>query len=212
MARLTTVFSLVTFGALNFACLLLRLASVPNFRPGFHYFNIWTALGGTLLCFVLIWVLDAICALIAVLLLIVLFVSVNLYSPAKPWGDVSQSLAYHEARRYILRLDPRKQHAKNWRPNVLLLLAETPTLEHRGLIKFGNILKKSGLYMLGHILMGPFDATLPLYQRELPKWLRLVDELKLKAFVELTISESLLEGVRVLLLVSFSSFWLEEWL
>ncbi|PIO63525.1 hypothetical protein TELCIR_14873, partial [Teladorsagia circumcincta] len=63
---------------------------------------------------------------------------------------------------------------------------------------FVNDLKKSGLYVIGHVRKGELDSTQAVdpLQQVFPYWLSLVDYLKLKAFVELTLSNSIREGIQ----------------
>jgi len=73
------------------------------------------------------------------------------------------------------------------------------------LIDFVNDLKKTGLYVVGHVHVGTMDDTSDSpdpAQLEYPKWLELVDYLRVKAFVELTVSDSVRDGMRHLVRVS----------
>lgn len=70
------------------------------------------------------------------------------------------------------------------------------------MIDFINDLKKGGLYVLGHVVKGdPYvvpDPTLEMTSH----WLNLVDHLKVKAFVELTVAPTIRDGMLHLMRIS----------
>ncbi|KAJ2824755.1 hypothetical protein FBU31_003906, partial [Coemansia sp. 'formosensis'] len=111
-----------------------------------------------------------------------------------PWGDVTQSLIYHQCRKYMLRLDLRKDHVKFWRPQILLLVHNPRSSLH--LIRFCNALKKGGLYVIGHVIKGRFYDLLPEFRQQESAWMRLIDVLHVKAFLNLTIDKEDDAGAR----------------
>ena len=61
--------------------------------------------------------------------------------------------------------------------------------------------------MLGHVIVQPFSASVAQYHnQQLQTWLDFVEISKFKAFVELTVSESVRDGCRNLLTVRIVLF------
>ena len=101
----------------------------------------------------------------------------------------------------MLLLDPRKSHVKFWRPQMLLLVRNPRS--SCSLIDFVNQMKKGGLYVLGQVSLGSLkdSAQDPLAEKT-QDWLSLIDHLKVKAFVELTMADTIRSGVEQLVRVA----------
>ncbi|ODV88236.1 hypothetical protein CANARDRAFT_228981 [[Candida] arabinofermentans NRRL YB-2248] len=193
IATLITMAFLMTFIVTNLACGLLKIGSAPNFRPSFKYFTVSTALMGTLLSGVAMFIVDGISASLIFIMLMFLILCIHYVSPPKQWGDVSQSLIYHQVRKYLLKL--RQDNVKYWRPQVLLLV-DNPRTSWK-LINFCNHLKKGGLYILGHVLVSEtFQDRVPDITRQRLAWTKLRDMCKLKAFVQISVAPTFPWGVR----------------
>ncbi|TMS32647.1 hypothetical protein L596_000462 [Steinernema carpocapsae] len=205
IAKITSIFFLLSYMGVNIATLALELTSAPNFRPTFKYFSWYTCALGIVSTVTMMLVIDAAMSAIAIVILMVLIMFLHYQAPPGSWGSISQALIYHQVRKYLLLLDSRKEHVKYWRPQVLLLVSRPASC--CPLIDFANDLKKSGLYVIGHVHReGTFNnsdaVTSDPLQKVYPFWLSLVDYLKVKSFVELTISPSVRHGVQQLIRLS----------
>ncbi|KAJ5675644.1 hypothetical protein N7462_008541 [Penicillium macrosclerotiorum] len=199
IASFVTMTYLMTFLVTNLACFLLKIGSAPNFRPSFHYFNWQTAATGTLVSGISMFFVDGLYATGCVGILFMLFLLIHYSSPPKPWGDVSQSLIYHQVRKYLLRL--RQEHVKFWRPQILLFVSDLD--RQYKMVSFCNSLKKGALFVLGHVLVtDDFAAAVPEARRQQTAWTKLVEYTKIKAFVNISVSPSAEWGIRNIVLNS----------
>lgn len=104
-----------------------------------------------------------------------------------------------QVRKYLLRL--RVQSTKFWRPQVLMLVRNPRS--HLNMVLFANDMKKGGLYILGHVVVGPFsEETRHELDRSEKAWSVLDRVAKVKAFVDCTIAHTFREGVLSLLMTS----------
>ncbi|PZC70414.1 hypothetical protein B5X24_HaOG216427 [Helicoverpa armigera] len=161
----------------------------------FKQFSWHTSLLGLLGCAGMMFGLRAVYACGAVLACGSLVVALHLLSPAAAdptWGSLSQALIFHQVRKYLLLLDPRREHVKFWRPQMLLLIASPR--QSAPLIDFVNDQKKGGLFVVGHVRVGELDGAGDPLAAEHKYWLKLIDHLKVKAFVELSLSSSVRSG------------------
>ncbi|PSR90799.1 solute carrier family 12 member 3 [Coniella lustricola] len=200
LASLIAIFYMLTFFTMNLACFLLRISSAPNFRPGFKFFSWQSAFIGAVLSAAAMFFIDGTAAATAVCLLIFLFLLLHYFSPPKHWGDISQSLIYHQVRKYLLRIKP--EHIKFWRPQIILLVNDPR--HQTPLIQFCNSMKKGALYILGHVIVtSDFNTGVQEAKSQQQAWTKYISEFsKIKAFVQLNMSPSITWGVRNLILAA----------
>uniref|UniRef100_A0A8C5U6V3 Solute carrier family 12 member 9 n=1 Tax=Malurus cyaneus samueli TaxID=2593467 RepID=A0A8C5U6V3_9PASS len=147
IAGVVTTFFLLVYATVNLACLALEWASAPNFRYPLAQGReaVLRCLAGTHL---------------SILLSVIPLPSLRLGTSlglASPGGGLLKQEGFLscfppsllQVRKYLLMLDVRKDHVKFWRPQMLLMV-QNPRGSAR-LIDFVNDLKKSGLYVLGHV-------------------------------------------------------------
>jgi solute carrier family 12 (potassium/chloride transporters), member 9 len=198
IASFITMTYLMTFFVTNLACFLLKISSAPNFRPSFHYFKWWTAAAGAAASVAAMFFVDGLYATGSIGILVMLFLLIHYTTPPKAWGDVSQSLLYHQVRKYLLRLR-HHEHVKFWRPQILLFVND-PRRGYK-LIQFCNSLKKGALFILGHVIVtSNFGASVPEARRQQAAWTKYIDFSRIKAFVNIAVSPSIEWGARNIVL------------
>ncbi|XP_042627673.1 LOW QUALITY PROTEIN: solute carrier family 12 member 9-like [Cyprinus carpio] len=183
-----------------------RWKSLSVRRPTFRYFTWHTCVLGIIGCAIMMFLINAIYASASIAFMLLLLLLIHYLSPVSSWGCIARRLIFHQVRKYLLMLDVRKDHVKFWRPQVLLMVSNPRCSV--GLIFFYsfiriNDIKKSGLYVLGNVQLGDLDVlpSDPL-QSQYDSWLSLVDHLNIKAFVNLTLADSVRHGVQHLLFIS----------
>lgn len=200
IALFVTMTYLMTFLVTNLACFLLKISSAPNFRPSFHYFNWEIAAAGTIVSGITMFFVDGLYASGCVAVLIVLFLLIHYLAPPKSWGDVGQSLIYHQVRKYLLRLR-QEEHVKYWRPQILLFVNDARSQYQ--LVHFCNQLKKGALFVLGHVIVSEeFESEVLETRKQQSAWTKYVEAAKVKAFVNIAIAPTVEWGVRNIVLSS----------
>lgn len=194
IAQISSILFLYTYFSLNLCCLMCILTSAPNFRPSFKYFNLVTSVIGLVGAAGMTLVINPLLSSFVIIVWMALMVGIHIRSPNVRWGHITQALIFHQVRKYLLLLDQRKEHVKFWRPRILLMV-ENPR-SCLPLMEFVNDLKKSGLFVIGHVQVGSLDEYKvdPIIE-QYSIWLRWLDRFTLKAFLEITLAPSVREGL-----------------
>jgi potassium/chloride transporter 9 len=167
IAPVLTMFFLLTYMTTNAACFVHRVSGHPNFRPRFRYFSWHTALFGGLLCLLVMFFLNWYYTIIAIGFMASLVTYISRRKPTagsaagpvpgSAWGDVGQSLMFHQVRKFLLRIDERKSHVKFWRPQFMVVLYGGPC-DNVPALEFINNVKKGGLFVIGDTITVPGDS------------------------------------------------------
>lgn len=198
IAPIIASFFCLSYAIVNLACFLLEVSGTPNFRPHWKWYNKYTAAIGFMMAMIINFWLDYKFALSSLFLQILVFVYLLKKGPEVAWGDVTQSILFHQIRKFLLRMDQGKSHNKQWRPSVMLLQFDLDL----ALIDFCNILKKGGLYVIGNIIVTEdFQETAVEALKHKKAWLQFISKAKIKAFSQMAIASSIRLGCQNLLMM-----------
>ncbi|TRY78351.1 hypothetical protein TCAL_01732 [Tigriopus californicus] len=199
IAKLCSLLFLLSYMVVNLACLGLEWAKPPSFRPSFDYFHVGTCIIGAVSSGGMMFALSLNFSLVCIVLLVFIMVLFHIFrTNQNDWGSLSQGIIFHTVRKYLLLLHPNKRHVKYWRPHILLLVGNVR--KSCALMDFTNAMKKSGMYFIGHVVMGDINmiAKDPV-MGEMSRYQSVIDKLKIKAFVEVTLAKTLREGIQNLI-------------
>lgn len=124
VARVVSMFFMVTYGALCAISFLEHFAARPSYRPSFRskwYFSFW----GAVLCLLLMFQMDPLYAVVAIVLMALLYRTIRATRPEEV-DDLSA--IFHgvmtQLTRY-LQIRLQKSPPKDWRPSVIMITSRT---------------------------------------------------------------------------------------
>jgi amino acid transporter len=118
IARIVSMFFIMTYGFLNLSCAIERWAST-DFRPDFKIPG-FVPLLGSLTCVLIMIQLDAIAMVAATALMIGIFLYLQRRELSLESGDTWEGVWSLVVRSGLQRLNRGTSHPRNWSPNVLL--------------------------------------------------------------------------------------------
>ena len=149
IAPILTMFFLTTYGVLNISAGVEQLLGSPSFRPSFRthwFFSLLGAVG----CIAVMFLINPIATLVAILLVGVTFVWLKRRGLRTTWGDVRRGMWLALTRTALLRID-HTPDPKNWRPH-LLVLSGAPTKRWHLIELAQAIVQRSSLLTVATIL------------------------------------------------------------
>ncbi|MDC1370834.1 Na-K-Cl cotransporter, partial [Flavobacteriales bacterium] len=128
IAEVVAMFYLSAYLFINVSCFLEQWAS-PDFRPSFKI-PIWISLVGAIVTFVLMIQLNLLAAVVAILVMMLIFIWLTRKQLVLGSGDVWQSVWSSIVKLGLKNLDKKSTHKRNWNPNILLFSGGTETRKH----------------------------------------------------------------------------------
>uniref|UniRef100_A0A8B9L2M0 Solute carrier family 12 member 3 n=1 Tax=Astyanax mexicanus TaxID=7994 RepID=A0A8B9L2M0_ASTMX len=189
IAPLISNFFLCSYALINFSCFHASITNSPGWRPSFKYYSKWTALFGSVISVVLMFLLTWWAALITFGIIIFLFGYVTYKKPGK-----NISTVYHPYR-LIGSIDP----SCIFRPQCLVLTG--PPNLRPALVDFvGSFTKNVSLMICGDILMVSRPSGIS--QRNTDKLVKWLNCRKVRSFYTPFKGDNLREGARHLMQAS----------
>ncbi len=200
IAPVISMFFLTTYGTVNLVAGLSALAANPSYRPTFkvHWLPCLAGAGG---CLFAMFLLNPLATVVAVACIIGLYTLLKSRQYQTAWGDERSGIWFALARFGLLQLAASRQHVRNWRP-VILVLVGNPT-NRLALVELANRLEaRRGLLFLAQIVTGDWSAMVQRQaklQRQLQDFIR---ESRLSAVGKTVMADSYEQGVSTLLQVA----------
>ncbi len=127
VAEVISMFFMVTYGSLCLISFLQHFSGDPSYRPTFRS-RWYISLLGALLCIFLMFKINTVYAIAAILLMVAIYFGIGLYLKGnKGMAQIFQGVAFQFVRRLqvFLQKSDKDQSAKSWRPSVVGLSQDT---------------------------------------------------------------------------------------
>jgi amino acid transporter len=153
IARLVSMFFLISYGLLNYATYFEAKAASPSFRPRFRWYHPNLSLIGFLACLGVMLAIDLATGIVAIAILLAIYQYLKRTARSSRWADSQRSHNLQRVRTYLLSAGSEPDHPRDWRPYILAFSNDE---ERRGnLLTFASWLEGgSGLTTVVQFLPG----------------------------------------------------------
>ena len=119
IAVLLTMFFLITYGTINAAVFIEKCTGIPSFRPSFNI-PLVIPLLGSIWCGVIMFLINPLFAIVAIVVIPVLYGMQIKRGLRTPWGDVRSAL-FDSIAQWAAKTSARMpRHAKSWKPDIMI--------------------------------------------------------------------------------------------
>lgn len=125
IARIVSMFFLISYGLLNYATYFEANSASPSFRPRFRFYNKWISLAGFLACLGVMLAIDFMTGLVAIAIITAIYQYLKQTSGPARWADGQRSYHLKKIRENLLAAQEDLEHPRDWRPCVLAVTQET---------------------------------------------------------------------------------------
>jgi amino acid transporter len=153
IARVVSMFFLISYGLLNYATYYEARSASPSFRPKFKWFDLRFSLLGFLACLLVMLAIDFKTSLIAISIMFAIYQYLKRTAGPSRWADSRRSYYLQRARENLLEADVEPEHDRDWRPQILAFSKDSQ--RRPGLLRFASWIEgKSGLTTIVKVLVG----------------------------------------------------------
>lgn len=200
IAPIITMFFLASYGTVNLAAGLSALAANPSYRPTFR--THWAfSLAGAAGCFFVMLLLNPLATIASAIVIAGIFTYLKHRQYQTAWGDEWSGIWFAIARLGLLKLAQSRQHRRNWRPVILVLVGNPAT--RQALVNFANGFEaRRGLLFLAHIVTGDWSKLLTLQDKLDENMEEFIRENRIAAVAKTVLADDFEHGVSTLLQVS----------
>jgi amino acid transporter len=129
IARIVSMFFLISYGLLNYATYIEATAASPAFRPRFRFFHRRASLAATLLCGGVMFAVDAFAAVVAAAILVAIHQFLTRTAVPMHWRDSLRAYRFRRVKEGLREIAAQPEGPRDWQPHIL---AFTESKERRG--------------------------------------------------------------------------------
>ncbi|XP_055544206.1 bumetanide-sensitive sodium-(potassium)-chloride cotransporter isoform X2 [Wyeomyia smithii] len=196
IAPLISIFFLASYALVNFCTFHAATVKPLGWRPTFRFYHPVISILGSILCVTIMFLIDVVSTFVAIVIIIVLYLTVIYRKPDVNWGSSMQAAAYKSALNSAFNLEQVGEHVKNYNPQLLVM---TGNPMHRpALLNFAHLItKNNSLMIVGNVS----EEKLPYKYRKLliTDGKKTVKDMKIKAFYQIIDGLLFDEGVRAMI-------------
>jgi amino acid transporter len=197
IASIVAMFFLCTYGMINLAAFVESFGGNPSFRPRFRLYHWSTSFLGFLACAVVMTLIDAKAAMVAVLVILILYVLISRRVFSSAFGDARRGFQYSLVVRSLQKLRNMDLHPKNWRPSFLVMggasAARLPMIKYANWMEGGR-----GLMTVAQVVSGDLETFAGRAESMRSATESVLKDNDLQAFTEIVFAEDVDAGMRIL--------------
>ncbi|MFP6906882.1 MAG: amino acid permease [Verrucomicrobiota bacterium] len=198
IAPIITMFFMITYGMINIACFYEAITNNPSYRPRFRLTHWTLALLGAGGCFLVMFLLHPLWAVIAMAAMAGLWWHISRIEVSKRWGDATSGFAFERCRRALLRLEEERYHPKNWRPSILAFIGLAGSRSH--LAEYGHWMTAGhGILSLAQVITGELETRVQRLKIEGDRIREFIEDENIDAFPALVVASEVTDGMKSLI-------------